>query len=390
MTEHASLGGSGAHRWMHCPGSVKLSENIPDTTSEYAAEGTAAHALAEECLTAGADAHANLDMQVVRHPDYRVTKDMADAVQVYLDFVREQLAGGAELDVECQFDLSPLKPPAPMFGTADAVVWDPQDRGLHVIDFKYGQGVVVEAVDNEQLLYYALGVVLTKKIRPARITLSTVQPRAFHPDGPIRTWEITWEELVEFKTRMMEAATLAVLPDPPVGPVGDHCRWCRAKAICPAQRGLALTIAQEEFATAETDAVPAPETLEDTQLVELLEKATYIEQYIAAAREYAKAKLQAGGSLPGWKLVRGRSSRSWADESAMEAWLKQRFGAKKAYVKKLISPAQAEKLLKSKPRLTLPAGAVNVSAGGVKLVPESNAKAAISAADEFSTSLLEE
>lgn len=374
---HAVLGASSSYRWMACPGSVRLSEGLPKSPpSEHALEGTAAHELAEQCLRDGEDAGAFIGS----HPDdsgFLVTQDMAVAVQVYLDYVRS--VPGA-LHIERQFNLDALDPPMPMFGTADAVRWDGGTRTLEVIDYKHGVGVVVYAAGNPQLLYYALGAVLALRVRPEVIRTTVVQPRA-HRDEAIDTAEYTWEDLIAFKDELLEASHAAAQDDAPVGPVGDHCRWCPAKAICPAQRSNALEVAQDEFAS--PTGPPPPSALSQEQLLEVLEKSSLMEDWIKAVREHAYAALERGEEVPGWKLVEGRISRSWADEAEAEEWLRQRYKVGEVFTKKLISPYQAEKLVKDRPRLEIPEDMIAVQPGKPKMVTEDHKKPALTAGTEF-------
>lgn len=372
---HSVLGASASHRWMACPGSVRLSADIPEgPPSEHALEGTAAHELAETCLNSGKDAVA---LACNKWP-----VEMTSYVQVYLDHVRAQ---PGTLYVEQRFTLERLNPPADMFGTADAVVWDEDNRRLFVGDLKYGRGVVVEVEENPQLMYYALGAVLALNVRPDEITVCIVQPRADHPDGPIREWTFSWDRLVAFKQELLEKAELAMMDDSPIGPVGEHCKWCRAKAICPAQMSNAVTVAQDEFALAPDARLPEPSQLTEDQILLVLDKAKYVEDWFSSIREYVKERLERGEEVPGWKLVDKRASRVWADEAEAEAWLRQRFRVSDIYTKKLLSPYQAEQLVKDRPRLEVPEDLIYRKVSGTNLVPESNPKPAVTAGAEFDT-----
>lgn len=346
-TEHAVLGASSSHRWMACPGSVRLSEGLPDHESEYAREGSAAHALAETILRGETVA---LGAPVPGHPDFEITDEMLEAVEVFVEYVREQ-ARGNELFIEQTFDLDPLKPPAPMFGTADAVVWDEENSHLHVIDYKHGQGVAVDADENSQLMYYALGAVVELRRRPAKVTVTIVQPRGFHPAGPVRSWSFTWDDLKDFKDELFTAAERTQDEDAPLE-VGDHCRFCKALPTCPAQAANAVEVAQTEFDVIEETegaALPAPADLDTEQLLVVLRAGDYVMDWIRAVHEHAIHLLDTGHEVPGWKLVEGRSHRRWSDEEAAAKYLQGK-GLKKneRYKMKLISPAQAERTLKSK------------------------------------------
>jgi len=397
MTEHTALGGSSAHRWMKCPGSVRMQKDIPDETSPHAAEGTAAHALAEYCLLKNVDAESCMGHTLTgvastgfdpTYPTFEVTQEMADAVQVYLDAVRGLLADRvADVYVEAKVNLAPLDPPAPMFGITDVAVWCRDERALDLVDYKHGRGVVVEVEGNVQALYYALGTCVELRIKPNTIRMWIVQPRAAHPDGPVRQWTITWAELVEFKTALFEAAEATTQADAPLT-AGDHCRWCRAKAICPAQHQNAVVVAQHEFPTMTEEALPTPDRLTEEEILEVLDKASMVEDWLASIREHVKARLEAGEEVDGWKLVAKRAMRRWADPEQAEKFLRRKVKVAGTYKKTLVSPAQAEKALRAIGE-EIPDGLVNKVSSGHNLAPESNPRPAIVPAEaaqaEFET-----
>jgi hypothetical protein len=359
--KHAKLSPSGSQRWINCPGSVRMEEPFPDDSSPYAREGTAAHEIVERALRKGVPTDTWLGTMVgVPYLDdegepsveqIEVTAEMCEAAQEVVDYVRErkeELGPGTEMWLEERFDLSPLEPPAPMFGTADVVLWCPESRVLEIADYKHGQGVSVDVEGNTQLLLYALGAVVSVRKRPERIRMTIGQPRAPHHAGRIRHWEIDWAELVQFKASVFRAAEATQDEDAPLA-VGDWCRWCKAAAVCPAQREFAVTTAQEEFAVipageGDNPLVP-PEQLTVDELAFILDRAPVVEAWFSSIRSHVTNMLDRGHPVPGYQLVPKRAQRKWVDEGAAEEAL-QPYLEDGAYTRKLISPAQAEKAMK--------------------------------------------
>lgn len=391
-TEHAALGGSSAHRWMECPGSVRLSEEVPDRpTSEYAIEGSAAHELAEKCLVSGKHPDSFVDGEIVVEDDGQehvvpVTEEMARAVSVYTEHVEERLAEGHDtFFVEMRVSLDRLDPPAPMFGTADAVWWDDETRTLDMVDYKHGRGVVVEVEENPQLMYYALGAVLELGVKPDTLRTTIVQPRADHEDGPVRSWTFGWDELVAFKEKLMAAAEATTAPDAPVGPVGSHCRFCPAKAICPAQHDNALVVAQDSFEVMEEDGPPPPDTLTRDQHLQILQVGPILEDFIREVRQHVKERMERGEEFPEYKLVQKRARRYWKDEDEARAWMEEQ--GIDPDRKKTRSPYQAEQAAKELDDVEVPEEMWEKKSSGLKLVHESNPREAVTpallAADAF-------
>lgn len=391
-TGHAELGASNASRWMACPGSVALSRGLPDPSSEFAEEGTAAHALAEKCLTRNYDASAFLGTSI---EGYEVTEEMADAVQVYLDecrqFMSTEIGARDVWRIEQKFSLARLNPPAPMFGTADFVSYSGRWRHLQVVDLKYGKGVAVEAKGNKQLRYYALGALLAfEEARPGllvdRVYMTIVQPRAEHPEGLVRTDVMEYDELLGFASELMDAARATLLPDAPLS-AGPHCRFCRAKGLCPAQAEQAVALAQVDFMDAPAGEVvlPDPRLLPNAKLGEILSKIGPVEDYFAAVRAAVQHKLEAGEAVPGYKLVRKRATRQWANERAVRTRL-QELGYGDADINEapdLKSVAQIEKLVgKKRFREVLPDELVRKESSGYNVAREEDPRPALASSAE--------
>lgn len=399
LPQHATLGASSSERWMACPGSVRMEEGKPDTPSIYKQEGTAAHEIAARALTTGRDPDLWVG-SVVEVQDgeewfeVEITDEMAEAAQVFVDYVREVQKGRGEreLFVETRIDLSRLNPPAPMYGTADAavVVRAGDKAAIEVIDFKYGQGKVVEVTDNSQARYYALGFTVATNVKADLYKVTIVQPRAPHEDGVIRSEKFGWDDLVAFKKELFEAGERTLDPDAPLV-VGDHCKFCKAKPVCPEQRKLAEATAQAEFSALpvvaagdKAPALPEPSELSIEDLMEVMEKGHLITSWISSVYEHVKTLTESGMDL-GYKLVPKRGMRRWLDEDATAEWLEQHIGDE-AYKKKLRSPAQAEAALKQI-GMKLPEEMWHKVSSGTNLVPNDDPREAVppplAADDEF-------
>lgn len=382
---HAELGASVAARWMACPGSIRLSREVPvPPTSSFAQEGTRAHAVAELCLRKGVDPDVYVGMEL---EGGTVTEEMAEYVKVFVDYCRELIAivGPGNWWVERKFTLAKLDPPAPMFGTADFVAYDPATRTLYIVDLKYGQGVLVEVKGNKQVRYYGLGGALSldpSEFPVDKVVMTIVQPRMLHPDGVIRSDEMDAVEMIEFAAELMEKARAAQQPDAPIV-AGPHCRFCPASGICPAQRTMALAVAQQEFEIVveqEEFTPPAPETIPIEQLAQMVEKFHVLEAWMTASRQVIQQKLERGEHVPGFKLVAKRATRKWGDAPGAAQYLESEgYNGEEIYEpRELKSVAQIEKLVGKKNFAQSPlAGVVTKVSSGHKMVAETDPAPAI-------------
>lgn len=345
---HALLAPSSAHRWMHCPGSVHLERTIPEIVSEFAVEGTAAHRLAEICLRDGSDAGRHVGkMYSVGEPGvvgsvdaWLIEKEMAEYVQVYLDYVRE-VAGGGRLLVEQRLPLTWLTREDGAHGTADAVIVGNEE--LVIIDLKYGAGVRVVADGNEQLLVYAAAAREHYSIfgNFEKITVVVVQPRLDHIDS----LTVTGPELDAFAVAVetAAAAVMAAGQDRRALVPGDkQCRFCKAKAVCPAVTAMSLAKATESFADLEAAAA--------VDLARSMAAVDMVEGWCRAVRAEVERRLLGGSAVEGYKLVEGRKgSRKWTSEAEAGVEMGLMGLGDDIWKKTLISPTQAEKLFKNDP-----------------------------------------
>lgn len=388
---HSSLGASTSSRWLACPGSVNLIDSMPEhvvqasSDSPYAREGSAAHKVSE--LALAHDQNPDLWEGHVFY-DTVVTEEMVNYVSMFVEYVRTQADNALLWGSERSFALDELNPPRKMWGTTDAWLYFPEQKLLEIVDLKFGVGVVVDAKNNPQLRYYALGALLElmkefPDMEVEQVRLTIVQPRAAHPDGVIRHDTMTLSELLDFSADLLEGAERTMDPNAPLV-AGEHCRFCPAASICPELKSKALAVAQDEFANLPSDVPPEPGTLPSDVLGDLLNRAPILEHWLGALHAEEYRRQMRGESVPGRKLVAGRSHRSWTDEEATRRFLAEKGVTPNDMVKtpKLKSPAQVERMVGKK---NLPEHLVQKKQGRYVSVSAEDPRPAValSAADDF-------
>ena len=377
---HSLVGASSCERWWNCPGSNALIATLPTPpNTKYAAEGTVAHALCEDVLRNKVhfDARWNATAkigEIYEEDDYQfeVTEEMAEAANLYVNTILAdakriecnlrksvQLSGNNKeawkhwdvltqerinqrwVNIEQSFTLDDVDSEAR--GTNDASIYVPGET-LIVYDFKYGKGVPVEAIENKQMLYYAIGAAGDKLMEFKSIELVIVQPRAEHPQGPVRRWVTTPQYVNAFKQELAKRIKATRTSDKTE--TGKWCRFCNAKMICPATRTKVNEIAKIDFQEpAKPNTLRTPDQLTPLELKTLLDNADLIENYIKDVREYAFNLLNRGGTVEGYKLVKGgKAHRKWENEELAASMLELEFGEDEIYKTSLKSPAQIEKL----------------------------------------------
>jgi len=335
MSAHAQLSPSSAVRWMTCPGSVRMCEGIPDTSSDASLEGTMMHTVSAHCLTRGTDAAGYVG---VTDPETGLIlqAEQAQAVQTYVDTVRDIVkTTGGELLVEQRLSIWHMTGEEDAHGTADAVIMTMDE--LIVIDAKFGRGVAVDAEDNPQLMMYAAAAYVEHELAYdfKRVRMMIVQPRL----NASPEWTIPVPQLDNFMAEVQFSAELTRQADAPLVPSAKGCQWCRAKATCPAITNKIM----DDF-----DAV-VPETADERDLARVMANADMIEKWVKAVRAEVERRLLAGEPVHGYKLVQGKKgNRQWADPDAAEETLKSmRIKHDQMYDYKLASPTSIEKLAKA-------------------------------------------
>jgi len=363
--EHATWSASATERNWNCPGALALTMDLPDDTSEAADWGTCCHQIAEACLREGRDAAEWIGQTVKgKKHSFECDDEMAETTQVYVDFCRNLGKGSHWSEAEQRFSLASLKPPFDAGGTADFVAHNAAKKSIDVVDLKGGRGVAVDATENKQLRTYALGAMLANPgLKVDTITVTIVQPRAPHPAGRIRSETFHVADLVEWTGDLLaamerskkalvergslmgtEAGWAATYLKP--GPWCDKT-FCKARGFCPALQQAAYDAAGVWFDDLDQPRLAnAPDAMSPEALAQALDAADMIEGWVNAVRAYAHTQAEMGVTIPAYMLVERIGRRRWKDEAGAEAKLKALVD--EPYTKKLVSPAQAEKLLGKK------------------------------------------
>lgn len=346
MTIHSPLGASSAERWMNCPGSVALIQALKlEATDdpEYRKLGTAAHAAAAHITLNDMDAWEVVGQ---KFEDVEVDVDMADAIQVHKDFCAGLLAeakaymspslnGQHQFWLEMPVDFCHLHPDG--YGTVDFGVFRNHVTGLilDVVDYKHGEGIFVEVENNEQEMYYAFALLqrIPEEMRLGiKVRLTIIQPRITYAE-PVRTWETTSDHIIEWAMGVLLPAMNRTELDHGLD-VGEHCRFCPAKLICPALVGL--------FKAACTADPLAVVNVTTEQLSLAYHHVQGVKFYIKALEEQVFARLDKGIEMAHAKLVNKKANRVWVAEAA--AVFKERFGPEAFTAPELKSPAEMSKI----------------------------------------------
>ena len=370
--DHALLSASSSHRWLNCNPSARLEREFADRETVAAAEGTAAHALAEHKLK------RRLKLRSERPVSPFDTDEMETCTDDYADFVMEQVTKERRRDpntqvfIEQRLDFSCYVPEG--FGTGDCLI---VSRGrIHIIDLKYGQGLLVDSEENPQMMLYALAALkqYEEQYQIKKVKLTIFQPRRDN----VSTWETTVAKLKKWATKdLVPKAQKAFRGEGEYCP-GEWCIFCKAAVKCRARAEDKLRLAQSEF--------KMPPLLTDAEIESVLAKLPDIKKWADEIQEYALAKALAGKEWTGFKLVEGRSVRKYTDERAVVKAANDA-GYHDIYKKTLISITEMEKLM-GKAEFSKVLGAlVTKPQGKPTLVPDTDKRQAISVSNpksEFS------
>ena len=369
---HAILSASSSHRWMNCTPSARLEREFADRETEAAAVGTAAHALCEHKLRRA------LKMRS-RKPVSKYDCDEMDGyTDGYVEFVLEQFAQ-AKLEcvdplvlIEQRLDFSCWVPEG--FGTGDCLIV--ADKLLHIIDFKYGQGVLVEAEGNPQMMLYALGALrlFDSLYDISEVSMSIYQPRREN----VSTWTISVDELNAWAENILKPkAELAHKGEGDYLP-GPWCQFCKAAVKCRARAEEKLQLAQFEFAP--------PPLLSDEEVEEILGKLDDLTKWASEIQAYAQdAAINHGKVWQGFKLVATRTNRRYTDEEAVIQAAKDA-GYTDIFRKSLIPITEMEKLMSKKEFNRILGALVEKPQGRPTLVPVTDKRPALTntgAGDDF-------
>lgn len=379
---HALLGPSSASRWMACPPSVNLTKDMPDTTSEYAAEGSLAHEIAElklkkKIVDPGMSTRKfNAEMKKLKEKEL-YQEEMQEFTDIYVDFIQEQMCACENtpyVAVEQKVDFSQYVPQG--FGTADCILIS--GDMIHIIDFKYGRGVVVDAEENPQMLLYTLGAYLAYNFLYdiKRIQMSIVQPRVSH----FSSWECDVDYLLSFAEKAKEKALMASEGQGEFQ-AGKHCKFCKAKTTCRTRAEENLELEGWQYAL--------PPLLKTHEVGHILKKAEDLAAWAKELKEWALSECLNGNEIPGWKAVHGRGSRSFTDtDEAVKVLVEKGIAEELLYERKYLTLAQMEKVIGKKDFQEMVGDYIEMKQGSPTLVVESDKRQAITnrikAEEEFS------
>lgn len=367
---HALLSASSSHRWLNCPPSARLCENYEDKGSEYAQEGTDAHSLCEHKLKSALGMESANPTEGLSFYSEEMEQCACDYAAYVMELVEEakKICKDPVVLIEQRLDFSRFVQEG--FGTGDCVII--ADGTLYIVDYKHGKGVEVSAVDNPQMMLYALGAL---ELFDSIYDIDTVQMAIFQPRRDnVSVCVMAKDDLLSWANgELAEKAKLAYDGEGEFA-CGDWCRFCKAKAACRKRAEYNLEMAKYDFAM--------PATLEDAEVAAILVRADELSAWLADVKEFALHQALSGVEYEGWKVVEGRSNRRYTDEAAVaEAVKKAGFNP---YEEKLLGITAMTVALGKKRFADIieKAGLTEKPQGKPALVPESDKRPPMNTAQE--------
>ena len=368
MGRHALLSASSSHRWLNCPPSARLCEGYEDKGSEYAQEGTDAHSLCEHKLKLA------LGMETTDPTDSLsfYDEEMEECACGYAAYVMELVEEAKKtckdpvVLIEQRLDFSRFVEEG--FGTGDCVII--ADGTLYVIDYKHGKGVEVSAVENPQMMLYALGAL---ELFDGIYDIDTVRMAIYQPRREnVSICVMAKDDLLQWAYNDLMAKAKLAYEGGGEYACGDWCRFCKAKAACRKRAEYNLELAKYDF--------EMPATLDDVEIAAILARADELAAWAADVKEFALQQALSGVRYDGWKIVEGRSNRKYTDEDAVADTVSK--AGFDPYEPKLLGITAMEKLLGKKKFAELLAGLVEKPQGKPALVPVTDKRPEMNTAQE--------
>ena len=308
--QHSLLSPSSAHRWLNCPPSAKLCAEYEDTSSPYAQQGTDAHELCQHKLELALELDTVDPTPALAYYD----EEMETCCSEYAAFVMETVAKIKQVCpdplvlIEQRLDFSQYVPQG--FGRGDCVII--ADGTMHVIDFKYGVGVLVSAKNNPQMLCYALGAMalLDSLYEFDSICMTIFQPRREN----ISSYTISKADLLHWADTVLTPTAKLAYAGKGEFKAGDHCQFCKVKATCRKRAEYNLELARYDF--------EMPVHLEPQEIAAILDRLDQLTAWAEDVKDYALTEALSGTHYEGYKLVAGRAVRKYADEAAVATAVK--------------------------------------------------------------------
>lgn len=357
MSTHANLSPSKRHRWGLCPGSIREEAKYPDDRSGPAAiDGTHTHTMLEFCLS-GPWEPEELVGQTMQDDDgkFLIDDDRAERVRIAVDYVKQRVAEqpGCKVIAEQRVNPNRLIARDDMSGTVDIQIHGTDV--LEIVDYKDGMGAV-QAEGNAQLELYAVGALadVGEPYPWKRVRMTIIQPKmALRGQPAITSHEVDISEILAIVDRLVIEGAAVDAPDAPLVPGESQCKFCKAKGSCAAlasnvmkEIGIMFQPTVMSLDVAQQSADKDPSTMDDAQILQIMEAAPLMRQLLEGVEKEALRRLQSGQAITGLKLVNGRGSRAWAlqDDEIAEKLVKMGIPKGSVYETKLVSPAKAEKL----------------------------------------------